>query len=397
MLFWKSLTEPFAEAKTAKRAMPIFLTMLLAAALFVGTKYLVTWITEVIYNFVTRQASLYRMDAEALILEDIGLIIHASGLGILLILATLYVRFLEGRPLGTMKLHKKGMGKGLLQGLLAGALLFGAVLAVLIFIGSLRFEGEVQTNFWVRLLCLLAVLLCGVSFEYYFRGFVLSSLGARCRPLLAVLLTAVLSTAAHSYYWGFSFHTLLNNLMLDLILGLLVLRFDSAWIACAARTVWLLLCQFVFGVVYSHAACVHALIPTTVDYSGIWAGSKYGIDSGYALTVLLPIALLLLFLVPKRVPREDDTPRPFMEHVPTDRDRAEQPAVSPALKAEPAASEKASVLRRPASLQRTEIAAEDTAEPAPAPDDSGDEEEWEEEETRVHVEPDYKKPEDYLK
>ena len=393
MFFWKAKTDHFDEAKTAQRAMPIFLTMLLAAALFIGTKYLLGILTESLYNYISMQVALLRMDPEAPILQDIGMLIRASGLGILLVLAVLYVRFLEGRRVRSMGLHRKGMGKALLLGVLIGALVFAAVLAVLLFLGSIRFEGEVQTAPGVRILCFLSVLLCGVSFEIYFRGFVLSSLGARCRVLIAVLLTAVLSTAAHAYYWGFSYHSVVNNLLLDLCLGLLAVRTGNTWTACATRSAYLLICQFIFGAVHSGGSYAHALVPATLDYGSTWVGTANGIDSGSTLTIILAVILVLALFLPKRMPKEEEQPRRFMEHVPADREKSDG---SSADEAAPQREESA-VLRRPESLKKPMPEAEEEPAAEPNVPDGADDEEWEEEETRVHVEPDYKKPEDYLK
>ena len=396
MLFWKVRTEPFAEAKTARKQLPVFLTMLLAGVLFVGFRYGVLFLTEKIHKFVQNQVLLYKIDADASILYDMGLIIHASATVALVLLASLYVRFLEGRRLATMGFHKAGLFTNVLKGVATGILLFAAVLGVLIFSGNYRFEGELRTDVLARATGILSVLICGVAFEYYFRGFLLSSLGSRCRTLFAVLLTALLSTAAHSYYWGYSPLSILNNFLFDCLLGMLAVRSGSAYTACAARTSFLFVCQFVFGTVYSGAAYAHAFIPTTVNYANLWVGTVNGIDSGCTFSLILAAALLLVLFLPKKPPEEEWETGPFFKHVPIDGSVAVEPNASRSGGKIEDGSSSISLSRHPESPVKAP--GTQPGEPgAPVPPSRDEEEDWEEEETRVHVEPEYKKPEDYLK
>lgn len=398
MLFWKVRTEPFAEAKTARKGLPVFLTMLLAGLLFIGFRYGVAFLTEKIYKFVQNQVSLYKLDAESSILYDMGLIIHASATLVLVLLASLYVRFLEGRRLATMGFHRDGSFKNVLKGAITGVLLYAAILGVLVFSGNYKFEGELRTDLLARVAGILSVLICGVAFEYYFRGFLLSSLGSRCRTLFAVLLTAVLSTAAHSYYWGYSLLSIFNSLLFDILLGVLVVRTGSAYTACAARACFLFVCQFVFGTAYAGAAYAHAFVPTTVNYASLWVGTVNGIDSGWTFMLILAAALLLALFLPKKPPEDEWESGPFFKHVPVGRTDG---AVTDA-EVSSGNGKDANAPGGPAVLQQPEGPAKEPAaqsgEPgASVPPQGDDEEDWEEEEARVHVEPDYKKPEDYLK
>lgn len=228
MLFWKVQTQPFAEAKTARKSIPIFLTLLLAALLYYGFSEGTYLLYTKFYDFIQDQVSLYKIDPEIPIFDDLGVIIRSAAAAILVLFASLYVRFLEGRKLSSMGFHKDALLKNCFKGAAAGILLFGAMLAILVFTGGFRFAGELRCDFLTRLAGILSVLICGFSFEYFFRGFVLSSLGARSRIFTAVLLAAVLSTAAQSYYWGYSVISIINNFLFNLLLGLLAARTGSA-------------------------------------------------------------------------------------------------------------------------------------------------------------------------
>lgn len=395
MLFWKVRTEPFAEAKTARKSIPIFITLLLAALLFYGFSKGFYFLYGKLFDFVQKQVALYKIDAELPLFDDLDLIIRSASTVFLVLFASLYVRFLEGRRLSTMGFRKKGLWGNILKGAAAGILSFGAILGILAFTGSCHFEGEVRSDLLTRMAGFLAILLGSFSFEFFFRGFVLTSLGARSRIFTAVFLTAVLSTAAQSYFWGYSFLSILNNLLLNILLGLLVVRTGSACTACSARTLFLLLCQFVFGTTYSGAACTHALVPVTVDYQSVWAGTANGIDSGYAFTLIFAIAALAVLFLPKKAPEEELESGPFFKHVPVEKQAAGESAKSSApAHTETAEQGKTPVLRRPGNLAK---AGEEAAQPAPLPSPDEEEEEWEEEEKRRPVDPNYKKPEDYLK
>ena len=384
MLFWKVQKDPFSEARTSRRSLPIFLTLLLAALLYYGFSEITYFLYTKLYDLIEAQVAYYKIDAESPIFYDLGAIIRSSATVLLALFAVLYVRFLEGRRLSSMLFHKEKLLRDLGKGVLTGAALFAAMLGILVFTGCYRFEGELRSDFLTRAAGIFSVLLCGISFEYFFRGFLLSSLGARCNKIVAVLLAAVLSTAAQSYYWGYSFISVFNNLLFNFLLGLLVLRTGSAWTACAARASFLFVCQFVFGTVYSGIAYTHALIPTTADYTNSWAGTANGIDNGYTFAVVLAAAILLALFLPQKAPEEEWENGPFFKHVPVEKQPAQQE-----LPSKPAEQASAPVLKRPESPAKQ-------PETPPAPQDE-DDEVWEEEEARAHVEPDYKKPEDYLK
>ncbi len=392
MLFWKVRTDPFSEAKTARKSIPVFLTMLLAALLFVGFRYSVEFLIEQLFQFVQKQVALYKIDGEASIFYDMDVIIRASATAILILLASLYVRFLEGRRLSTMGFHKEGLWRNLFKGILVGILLFGAMLGMLVFSGNYKMEGELRTDLLARIVGIASVWICGFSFEYFFRGFVLSSLGARSRFGTAVFLTAVLSTAAQSYYWGYSILSIFNNLLFDMLLGLLVVRTGSAFAACTARASFLFVCQFVFGTVYSGAVYTHAFVPTTINYSSLWVGTANGIDNGYTFAIILGVALLLLLFLPKKMPEEAFETGPFIKHVPVEKANAQGQDTASGKSAK--TTESATVLRRPSSIPERPAQQSEAEDRNSAPDD---EENWEEEESRAHVEPAYKKPEDYLK
>lgn len=391
MLFWKVQTDPFAEAKSARKSIPIFITLLLAGLLYYGFSEGTYFLYTKLYDLIQKQVALYKIDAELPIFYDLGVIIRSAASAVLVLFASLYVRFLEGRRLSTMGFSKEGLWRNLLKGAAVGLVLFGAMLGVLVFSGSYQFEGELRDDILTRIAGILSILICGFSFEYFFRGFVLSSLGARSRIATAILLTAALSTAAQSYYWGYSVISVFNNFFFNSLLGLLVARTGSVTTACAARISFLFVCQFVFGTTYSGAAFAHAFVPTAVNYASPWAGTANGIDNGYAFTIIVVAAVLTALFLPKKEPETELESRPFFQHVPVGKKSGAE-AATEAADSTPDAREASSVLRRPESLDKP-----GGAKQQDEPQAADDEEDWEEETARVHVDPDYKKPEDYLK
>jgi len=212
MVFWKVKPDPYEEARTGRRSLPIFLTILLAGAIYYGFSELSYLLYTKIFDAVQSGITNYKIDSYAPFLNDFNIIVRSALFLLIGVLGVLYVRFLEGRKLSTMGYHKKGLAGGLLGGLGIAVLLMGSMIAVFLFAGSILFEGELDLHFGTVLLDILALLILGFSSELYFRGFLLSSLGARCKPLLAVLLTALVSTVGHSFYWGWNIFSFYNNL-----------------------------------------------------------------------------------------------------------------------------------------------------------------------------------------
>lgn len=388
MVFWKAKSDPFAEARTGRRSLPIFLTILLAGALYYGFAELSYLLYTKIFNVVQNGIAQYQIDQDLPLLKDFNVIVRSAMFLLIGIVGILYVRVLEGRKLSSMGYHKKGLLNGILGGLGIGILLMGSMIAVFIFAGSFLFEGETAPHFVTVLLDALALLILGFSTELYFRGFLLSSLGARCKILVAVLLTALVSTIGHSFYWGWNIYSFYNNLLFDLLLGLLVARTGNAWLAGAVRSFWLILCQLFFGILYSGQTCYYKLIPNVVNYeNGNWVGASC-VDTGNVFTAIMIIGVLLVLLVPKKDSQEEEEQKPFFQHVPVEKkaEPAAPAAVSEKKSAEP-------VLRRPESMKK-ETAPVPVQEPA---DTEEDEDDWDEEESRAIVHPEFKNPEQYLK
>ena len=89
MLFWKVRTEPFAEAKTARKSIPIFITLLLAALLFYGFSKGFYFLYGKLFDFVQKQVALYKIDAELPLFDDLDLIIRSAS-AVILVLLPLY-------------------------------------------------------------------------------------------------------------------------------------------------------------------------------------------------------------------------------------------------------------------------------------------------------------------
>ena len=216
----------------------------------------------------------------------------------------LFVRLEEGKPLSAAGLSErpKRAVPGYLVGALAGLLMMGAAVGLLVLLKAVT-VGRANGNLLV--LCLLAVGygIQGMAEEFLFRGVLLTwFLGdGRRNPWIALTLSAGLFALAHVGNNGFSILAFLNIMLFGLLTGLLTFRTGSVYAAAGLHSLWNFAEGCVFGISVSGLATTDSILSCVfVPGKTLSTGGAFGIEGGFATTLVFLVALLLLLFVPKK-------------------------------------------------------------------------------------------------
>ena len=207
--------------------------------------------------------------------------------------AIIYARAFQKRSLSSMGLRGKAPAAEYLAGFAVGLLLFAAVIAVGTAVGGFRFvAGAPSGRQWT--LCLIALLGCavyGASLELLNRGCFAPSIGGRYPVLYTLALTSLAPAMIQADGVPFSMPTL-NNLLLNLFLGIWVIKRGRLWGACAIHAAWTFAGSFLFGFAGAGAYSEIHLLEMKLDvYRPLLTGGEYGPQASICVTVVLLAAI----------------------------------------------------------------------------------------------------------
>ena len=397
MFFWKTQDNPWLAARSARKNPPILITMLLCFALFWGYMYAAYGLRELIFGGISALlSSLIESGAienlEYAIYDDFNVIAYSFTFILLVPLGILYAKLVEGRSPRSFALHRDRFFRRFFLGFLIGTAVLAAVLGFLSIFRIFRVTGFGDFHWLSFLLGVICILILCFSEEYFFRGMVLSSFGARSHPLTAVFAAAVLSSVCNYFYFNnireFNLFLIADHILLGCLLGILVYRTGNLITAVGVRTALVFLSQLVFGIPFSNYSYAHTILASKYTTASIWFTTDIipGIDTGFGMFAILALALALAIFLPARgTGVEKPETKAYFRHVKT----VPQPAAAdpdPEAEARPSAS----CCSPSAPTENTDITPESSS-------GNMEEETWDEEVARAPVAPNYKAPEDYLK
>jgi membrane protease YdiL (CAAX protease family) len=204
-----------------------------------------------------------------------------------------WVAWYERRPFWTLGFERQDALKKLLRGALVGVGSFGAVVAVLALMGSLR--GAPRSNLErgvipavLPVLMLAAWAVQGSSEEILFRGWLMPTLGARYRPWVGILLSALSFALVHGLNLSLSWLALLNLVLIALFLSLYALWEGGLWGACGFHLAWNWAEGNLFGFhVSGIPPAGGALFHLAADGPAALTGGGFGPEGGLAVTAVL--------------------------------------------------------------------------------------------------------------
>mgnify|MGYP006291296521 FL=1 len=187
----------------------------------------------------------------------------------------------------------KGYSK-FLVGMLLGGFLIVVNVIVLRLSGLISFEtGLLAPNLSLDLLEGLLIL-AGVSLaeEMVFRGYIQKTIQRTDKNWLAILISALLWTLIHAGNANYAFLPFLNILLAGILLGYLVVKTRSIYIAIGLHITWNYFQGYIFGIQVSGRVQEGTMYLVEMK-NNFFTGGNFGLEGGLANTLVLIAAILL--------------------------------------------------------------------------------------------------------
>ena len=223
--------------------------------------------------------------------DESGTLFRGLLIGLLASLAASWVMMsaVESRSLAALGLVPADFIVDSVRGVLAGGLLVAGALCLLAITGALRWEFvPVAPAVWLVSMSKMALILGLAAFleEILFRGYALQMTGEALGPVLAIGLTAVMFSAAHSANPGVGSLAFLNTALAGILLGIVYWRTFSIWLVTGVHLGWNGAMSQAADLPVSGLVLGSPALRATVTGPEIWTGGSYGPEGGLALTAV---------------------------------------------------------------------------------------------------------------
>ncbi len=211
-----------------------------------------------------------------------------------------WLKFFEKRPFWTLGYTSNAILKKYARGALFGMLMFSGAVGILAAMGSISFEqGDPSRRGLAALggaaLMLLGWVVQGGAEEVLIRGWVLPVVGARYKPWIGMLVSAIIFSLLHGLNPGVSPLALFNLFLFSIFAGLYAMREGSLWGISAFHSIWNWAQGNLFGLEVSGSKPIGGtLIDLTTSGRNWLTGGSFGPEGGLAVTIVLVIGILVI-------------------------------------------------------------------------------------------------------
>jgi uncharacterized protein len=224
-------------------------------------------------------------------------------LGTILVASGWTVHFFEHRALSTVGIPlSRPLVRQILIGLMAGSITPLLVFAAAHGLGIARVERvplDLQHILTQTLPAAASILLLALHEELLYRGYLLQVVSQKFGPMVAAMVTGVLFGLAHGANSAANPQGLFFTAFSGVLLGWLVMRNGSLWMACGYHTGWNATASLVLGLNVSGTIMPGSWIATTLTGPRWISGGSYGFEGSLVAGVIEPAVLgTLVYLAP---------------------------------------------------------------------------------------------------
>lgn len=218
------------------------------------------------------------------------------------LISILYVRAFEVRPVRSMGARKRRLVPHYLLGLAVGAAMMSIIVLLTIITGVSSISVSSSVNFGLIALFLGGFFIQGMSEEFIFRGYFMTTVGGSHHSAVAIGLSAVAFGLAHAGNPGFDLFVLFNLSLFGVFAALNIILFDDIWGACAIHSIWNFTQGNFYGISVSGTGNTESVLRTTAKSSSrLLTGGDFGIEGSIFTTIVLGAGVaILLYLLNKQ-------------------------------------------------------------------------------------------------
>ena len=224
--------------------------------------------------------------------------------------AIFYCRCVEMRPVRSMGAKKKSFFFHYFTGIAVGLTMMSLIALSSAIFGITKIKTCTNVRFGILALFLVGFIIQGMSEEFIFRGYLMTSVGGSGQhTLIAVIVSAVAFALAHTMNPGFGVLPFINLTLFGVFAAVYMIYSDNIWGVCAIHSVWNFAQGNIYGISVSGSSDTESLFRSVpVSSHAALTGGKFGIEGSLITSVVLCAATaIMLYMISKKAPSEVPT------------------------------------------------------------------------------------------
>lgn len=217
--------------------------------------------------------------------------------------AIFYCRCIEMRPVRSMGARKKGFFPMYFSGLAAGFVMMSFIALISACLGITRIKLCSNINFGILALFFIGFVVQGMSEEFIFRGYLMTTIGGSGKhTAVAVAVSSLGFALAHAGNPGFGPLPFVNLFLFGAFAALCVILFDNIWGVCAIHSMWNFAQGNIYGISVSGSADTESVFRSVPNSAHAFlTGGEFGIEGSLLTTFVLGIGIAMsLFMISKK-------------------------------------------------------------------------------------------------
>ena len=196
-------------------------------------------------------------------------------------------------------------------GFTIGAMSIGGAALILIAVGATTFQFNQdagQSAIFLTLVVSLGIFtVAAAAEEALFRGYIFQTFLRAELVLFAFSLSSLIFAAAHIGNFSANYLSFFNTLLAGVWFGAAYLKTRTLWLPFGMHLAWNWMQGAVLGISVSGITSITTapLLHATNTGAEIWTGGNYGIEAGFACTIVLLISTLIIWFAPFFAPTEE--------------------------------------------------------------------------------------------
>ena len=212
--------------------------------------------------------------------------------------AIFYCIKFEKRPLTSLGIRKKDVVKEYLLGAIIGAVMLGLTFLISFLFDSVSIKLNPNGFSLMVILFLIGFMVQGFAEEVLFRGYFMMSIARDYKIAVAIGFTSVLFGLLHGANTGFNLLALVNIILFGIFTGVYVFKRGDLWGVSAIHTMWNFMQGCIIGSNVSGVANIPSIFVLEIkENMSLANGGSFGLEASMSTTIVLLIAISLVFLL----------------------------------------------------------------------------------------------------
>ncbi|MDE6672362.1 MAG: CPBP family intramembrane metalloprotease [Ruminococcus sp.] len=217
------------------------------------------------------------------------------------ITSIIYCRNIEVRPVTSMGVRKQKLIPHYLTGLLTGILMMTAITLLSVCFGANRISLCIGINFGVIMFYFFGFFVQGMSEEFIFRGYLMTTVGGYHSVWIAVAVNSVAFALAHVFNPGFDVLPCINLILFGIFASFYMICTGDIWGVCGIHSIWNFMQGNFYGISVSGTGDTESVFRTTANTPHAWlSGGEFGIEGSIFTTLVLTAGIVIVFLKIKK-------------------------------------------------------------------------------------------------